>query len=356
MRAFGSLIASEIRITLRDRMGLFFTLIFPLIFILIFGFLMGGLGEAERAVLGIAITTGTDRESLEGALQDAGALKLVRFETVEGLTDAIAKRKVDFGLEWAGDVLRFVYDPSRVQENYAFEQIARGIADDFNLRRQGVTPPIEVEKVQVRGIESKGWFNLVVPGILAFSILSAGLFAVSGHITAMKERRILDRLIVTPMPPVALLAAIAIVRLVIVYVSTLITLGASVLIFHLAFSVDWPSYTVFVGCATLGSMGIGTIIALLVRKPASAGNLANVLAMVMLFLAGIYFPVELMPSFLRAVSKGLPLTHMADAMRYVTGVTEMAPARFWATTLALLGIAAVLFPLLARYLVRPLRT
>jgi len=355
MKAFVSLVSSEIRITLRDRIGLFFTLIFPLIFILIFGFLMGGLGKADRAVLGIAITTGTDLESLEGALQGAGALKLVRFETVEGLTDAIASRKVDFGLEWAGDALRFVYDPSHVQENYAFEQMARGIADDFNLRRQGVTPPIEVEIVQVGGIESKGWFNLVVPGILAFSVLSAGLFAVSGHLTAMKERRILDRLIVTPMPPVALLAAIAFVRTVIVYLSTLITLGASVLIFHLAFEIDWPSYTLFVVSATLGSMGLGAVIALLVRRPASAGNLANVLAMVMLFLSGIYFPVELMPSFLRTLSKGLPLTHMAVAMRYVTGVTEMSPARFWATCLSLLGIAAVLFPLLARYIVRPER-
>ena len=172
----------------------------------------------------------------------------------------------------------------------------------------------------------------------------------------MKERRILDRLIVTPMPPVALLAAIAFVRTVIVYLSTLITLGASVLIFHLAFEIDWPSYTLFVVSATLGSMGLGAVIALLVRRPASAGNLANVLAMVMLFLSGIYFPVELMPSFLRTLSKGLPLTHMAVAMRYVTGVTEMSPARFWATCLSLLGIAAVLFPLLARYIVRPERT
>ncbi len=353
MRGFGSLLTSEIRIALRDRMGLFFTLIFPLIFILIFGFIMGGLGEADRAALGIAITTDTDRESLEGALHNAGALKLVRFETEDRLIEGIAKREVDFGLAWAGDTLRFVYAPTRVQENYAFMQIAAGIAGDFNLRRQGVTPPIDVEKVQVGGIESKGWFNLVVPGILAFSILSAGLFSVSGHITAMKERRILDRLIVTPMPPVALLAAIATVRLIVVYLSTLITLGASILIFHLAFRIDWFSYTLFVGCATLGCMGLGTIIALLVRRPASASNLANVLAMVMLFLSGIYFPVELMPSFLRAVSKGLPLTHMADAMRYVTGVIDMPPARFWATTFTLLGIAILLFPLLARYIVRP---
>jgi len=72
--------------------------------------------------------------------------------------------------------------------------------------------------VHVGKAAATNWFNRVVPGILAFSILSAGLFAVSGHLTAMKERKLLDRLVVTPMHPVALLAAIACVRLAIVYI------------------------------------------------------------------------------------------------------------------------------------------
>jgi ABC-2 type transport system permease protein len=75
----------------------------------------------------------------------------------------------------------------------------------------------------------------------------------------------------------------------------------------------------------------------------------------MLFLAGIYFPVEFMPRFLRAISEGLPLTHMANAMRYATGVMDMAEAEFWAITFSFLGIAVVLFPILGRYVVRPLR-
>jgi len=42
---------------------------------------------------------------------------------------------------------------------------------------------------------------------------------------------------------------------------------------------------------------------------------------------------------------------MADAMRYVTGVADMSLVRFWAITLSLLGLAAVLLPFLARYVV-----
>jgi len=355
MTAFRALLVSEFKIFSRDRMAMFFTLLFPLIYILIFGFLMGDIGNTDQARLGIVFASPGDEQLLRQTIEDAGSMALSFFVTQEELEGAIAARTIDFGMFWDGSMLTFFYDANRIQENFAFERVSRGIATEFDLRRQGVMRVLLIEEVHVGAIQSIGWYNLVLPGILAFSILSAGLFAVSGHLTQMKERNILDRLIVTPMPPTALLSAIVLIRLVIVFISTLITLSVGIVVFGLQFEIDWFRYVVFVICATLGTMGMGTIIALLVRRPSSASSLANVLAMVMMFFAGIYFPVEFMPAFLRAVSKALPLTHMANAMRYVTGVIEMSELEFWAITLALLGVAIVLFPILARYVVKPLR-
>lgn len=366
MKAFRTLLVSELTVFSRDRMALFFTLVFPLIYILIFGFLMRDIGDIDQARLGIWIATQSqtselapaqqnDASLLRQSISDSGAMQLTFFDSQSDLEAAIAGGRIDFGLAWSGEVLAFFYDANRVQENFAFEQVARGITTDFDLRRQGVRRSLSIEEVSVGNVQSIGWYNLVLPGILAFSILSAGLFAVSGHLTSMKQRNILDRMLVTPMPPIALLSAIVVIRMVIVFVSTLITLGVGIVVFSLQFDVDWFRYVIFVICATLGTMGLGTIIALLVRRPSSASSLANVLAMVMMFFAGIYFPVEFMPAFLRTVSKALPLTHMANAMRYVTGVMEMSEAEFWIITVSLLGFAIILFPVLARYVVRPNR-
>jgi ABC-2 type transport system permease protein len=365
MKAFRALLISELKIFSRDRMGMFFTLLFPLIYILIFGFLMSDIGDVDQARFGLFIvpqdnTTQSDlslgnEPLLRQILDDAGSMSLVFFESQTELEKAITDRDVDFGLQWDGIALRFFYDANRIQENFAFEQTAKAISTEFDLQRQNATRSLPIEEISVGAIQSIGWYNLVLPGILAFTILSAGLFAVSGHLTSMKERNILDRLIVTPMRPIALLSAIVMIRMAIVFFSTLVTLAVGILVFGLQYNVDWFRYVIFVICATLGTMGLGTVIALLVRRPSSASSLANVLAMVMMFFAGIYFPVEFMPSFLRTVSKGLPLTHMANAMRYVTGVIEMSEGEFWAITLSLLGMAVVLFPILARYVVRPIR-
>ena len=355
MSALKTLLLSELKVLVRDRMALFFTLLFPLVFILVFGFLMGDIGDVSRSTMGVSATVETDREHLDAAIREAGTMKIVEYDDLAMIREAVLDRAIDFGLVWDGDALGFLYDAARVQENYAFQQVAAGIATDFNLRRQGAQAPIAIDTIDVGEAASTSWFSLVLPGILAFSVLSAGLLAVSGHLTAMKERKILDRLVVTPMRPVALLAAIVAVRLIIVYASTLVTLLVGVVVFHLRYDVSWVRFTVFVACATVGAMGLGTVIALVVRRPSSASNAANALSMMMLFLAGIYFPIEFMPAFLRAISKGMPLTHMANALRYALGVVDMAEMEFWAITFSFLAIAFVLFPVLARYVVRPLR-
>ena len=351
MNAFRALLRAELLVFMRDKISLFFTFLFPLIFILIFGFIMGGVGEEEQASLGLIVVSDADATALEAVLAKTGLEEITRYETPEALEEAARKRKVDFGLIWDGERLRFLYDPSRVQENYAFEQIGQGVSADFNLRHQGLSPVLDIEMIHVGTEAATNWFNVMVPGIIAFSILSAGLFAVSGHITAMKERKILDRMIVTPMPPLALLSAVITIRLGVVYISTLITLFVSIAVFGLTFSVDWFRYTVFVACSTLGMMGFGTLIAMGVRRPSSASNIASALSMVMMFLSGIYFPIELMPGFLRAISKALPLTYMAEAMRFATGVADMPLVRFWAITLSFVGITFILLPFLARYVV-----
>ena len=355
MSAFRNLLACEFRVLARDRMAIFFTFLFPLVFILVFGFLMGDIGDVSRARMGLFTSSDLDRESLDAAIAAAGTMEIVPFSARSEIEDAVTGRDVDFGLVWDGTRLDFLYDAARVQENVAFQQVADGIVTDFDLRRQGAEAPIRIDAIDVGKTSSASWFSLVLPGILAFSVLSAGLNAVSGHVTAMKERRILDRLVVTPMRPVLLLLAIASLRLVIVYVSTLITLFVGVGLFGLRYDVSWIRYTISILCGTIGTMGLGTIIALLVRRPSSASNIAHAASMLMLFLAGVYFPVEFMPGFLRGLSVAMPLTHMANALRYAMGVIDMSETEFWAINVSLLGVAGILLPILARYVVRPMR-
>ncbi len=331
----------------RDRAALAFTFLFPVLFILVFGFLMGG---EQHSRLGLVLS-GVPGTKLVSVLEKTDGITVTQYSDRKALEEGITKRRVDFGLVYDGKTLTFVYDPTQVQGNYLLEQIARGISTRFNLALQGTRSAVSVHEIPV--IAANGnWFVRVVPGVIAFSILSAGLFAIAGHLTMMKERRQLDRFLVTPMRPVYLIAAIGGVRLVVAYISAFLTLLIAITILHLEFTVDWFRYAIFVPAATIGAMGMGALIALVVRRPESAGSVSNIVAMLMMFLSGIYFPIEIMPSYLRTLSKFLPLTYMANAMRDVTGVTSIPTVEFWVITGGLFGIGLVLLPVVSRYIVR----
>ncbi len=350
MSALITLIRTEAVRFARDKQALILMFIFPLVFIIIFGFLMKGSSTPRLGV----VVAGSAAPTVQAVLAPMSDLHVIDYPNRSALIHAVEKGQADFGLYLDGDVLHFVYNPTQVQNNPQFMQIAAGITTQYNLARQRVTPIVRAEKVVV-GKNPGGWLNLVVPGIIAFSILTAGLTGISGHLTMMKERRLLDRFVATPMRPTMLLVAIGAVRAVMAYIASLITLITAIGLLHLHFAVNWWQFTVFVLAATVGSMALGTIIALFVRRPASAGNIANILAMVMMFFSGVYFPVELMPGYLRTLAMFLPLTYMVNGMQVVTGVSAMGAARFWTITAALFGTGAILFPVLAHYVVQPER-
>jgi len=350
MKAFRQLLRTQTSVFLRDKIALFFTLLFPVVFILIFGFVWGGVEGPEKVTLGLLVVGECD-PVLEESLAAQATVTVRRYEGRAQLEADLSQRKIGLGLVWDGDVLLFLQDPTRVQEGYALAEVAQGIAAEMDLRRQGLAPVVEVERRNVGRTLESGWFRMIVPGIMAFSVLMSGLLAVSGRITQMKERRLLDRLLVTPMSPTALLAAIAGVRLVAGFLSTFVTLGLAVILFRVQFDVSWALYVLFVIVATLGSMGLGTLIALLVRRPSSASTVASIVAQIMLFLSGVYFPIEFLPAFLRALGKAVPLTYMVEGMRYVTGVADMSATRFALITVGLFVVGVGLFPVLSRYVV-----
>lgn len=351
MTGFRDLLRTQALVFLRDKVMLFFTALFPIVFVLIFGFVWGGADGPRTTHLGLVVLSETEVEVIERVLADQGTVSVSRYPDRPALEADLAMRKLDLGLVWDGRILLFLQDPTRVQEGYALGELSRGIAAEFDLRRQGLSAVVRAEQVDVGRSVATGWFNMLVPGVMAFAILTAGLLAVSGRITQMKERKLLDRLLVTPMSPAALLAAIAGVRLVVGYVATLSTLGVAVALFQVRFQVNWLLYTSFVVAAILGTMGLGTLIALLARRPGSASTVASIVAQGMMFLSGVYFPVEIMPSFLRTLSKALPLTYMVEAMRFVTGAADMSVMKFAAITSVLFLLGVGLFPVLGRYVV-----
>ena len=57
------------------------------------------------------------------------------------------------------------------------------------------------------------------------------------------------------------------------------------------------------------------VLGIFVRDPGTGEALANAIGFPMMFLAGSFFPIDSMPSFLQTIARALPLTYINEGLR-----------------------------------------
>jgi len=107
-----------------------------------------------------------------------------------------------------------------------------------------------------------------------------------------------------------------------------------------------PLLAGFVLLGALMFVALGYLISGLARTQDSVTGITQLLNFPMMFLSGIFFPVDLVPGWLRPVVSLLPLTYLADALRQVmVGATpayslgfDFAVLAGWLLVCALLAV------------------
>src|SRR5207237_5430541 len=102
----------------------------------------------------------------------------------------------------------------------------------------------------------------------------------------------------------------------------------------------------FVIAVSVEFSSVGVVLGLFVRDPGTGAAIANAIGFPMMFLAGSFFPVDAMPSFLQTGARLLPLTHINEGLRAT--MTFGTEATALVDLLVTLGFAVVFFVVAAR--------
>ncbi|MEV6010917.1 ABC transporter permease [Streptomyces sp. NPDC051976] len=155
-------------------------------------------------------------------------------------------------------------------------------------------------------LDGKSVIDVYVPTIAAMVPLFVAFTALPTTMASFREKGVLRRLSVSPVPAAGMLAALlAVVAAVAAVGVVLITsIGA------LAFDVQAPANlgTVFVAFL-LGSTAVfalGLIVAALARTAGEASGLGVPLMVLNFFFSGLYFPVAQMPHVLQRIGEFVP--------------------------------------------------
>ena len=330
MRGFWPMTVANIKSFYRDRASLFWTLAFPVIFVVLFGSIFSG-GTTRFAVGWV------DQDGTPGSAQlragfaqvslleltdadEAGALEQMRdgdLDTVvvvpAGLGQAMAAG--GGGAATPGEPFRLtVYtDPSSQTSSTTLLQIVNQVVGGLNQALSGVPPALAVQSrpLQTNDITPAAYF---VPSILAMALMQLGVFAAI-PLVAQREKLILKRLNATPLSRATLVGSNVAMRLLIAVVQTVLIIGIGAQLFGVTIVGNVLLLAGLIVLGALTFLAIGYVIASYARTEESANALTSVVQFPLMFLSGIFFPIDFMPDWLQPVAAILPLTYLGDALR-----------------------------------------
>jgi len=165
-------------------------------------------------------------------------------------------------------------------------------------------------------IKSGSGFESIIallPGVVAISILFGTTSMLAVTVTFEKKNRSFERLLLAPIPFELLMLAKTSGAILFGVANAFVPVIMAAFLADLS-PVSWSVFVPAVFMIAVASTFLGLFIAVAVSEVFEAQTFSNFFRFPMIFLCGLFFPIEKLPIFLKPLSYVLPLTYGADAL------------------------------------------
>jgi ABC-2 type transport system permease protein len=153
----------------------------------------------------------------------------------------------------------------------------------------------------------------VLPGVMAVSVLFGTTSLLAVTVTFEKKGRSFERLLLAPIPLESLMLAKTAGAILFGVANAFVPLAMAAFLADLG-QVNWLTLVPAIFLIAISSTFLGLFIAVSVREVFEAQSFSNFFRFPMLFLCGLFFPIEQLPVWLQPLSYVLPLTYGVDVL------------------------------------------
>ena len=334
MKALLKLLVAHIRQFSRQRAALFWTIAFPIFFILLFGavfsqsdsttFALGVVNEDDSSLAENLVMVFESVPAFEVSVGDRGreldALNKGDRRAVvvipPGFGQTISQRN--------RDNVTVYYDVTQSTSQQVVLPIILQVVDGFDRAMAGAPTLIGVDaqSIQARHLRA---IDYLVPGIVAMALMQLGIFA-AAPLVVDRQNRVLKRLGATPLRRSTLVISTVIFRLLIAVGQAALIIAVARLVFHVPMLGNWFSLVGVILLGTLTFLALGFLMSAFAKTEETVMPMLMVVQFPMMFLSGIFFPVDMMPDFMRPILNAMPLTYLGDSLRQImVGASALHP-------------------------------
>lgn len=205
---------------------------------------------------------------------------------------------------------------------------------------QSITSAINFQIVKQFG--DIKYIDYLVPAIIAMTVMMGAMMSMGESLAGERERGELARLFMTPTSVATVVGGKIVSRLVIQTSTALILIGAAIALFGITINGSMILTMLLLILTALCFVGFGIMISARVSTQEDYVQMVMPFSMPMMFISGVFYPLETMPWIFQQIAKIAPLTYANDALRGVmlkgSGIGDI-----WVDVAVLLGFTALFF-------------
>lgn len=213
----------------------------------------------------------------------------------------------------SGGKTEYHFDPLNSEAHLTYMKLA-ALAGDDSASVAGVRPQSSVRPMTVPGTR---YIDFLLPGLITMGVMMSCMWGISYGIIEKRSKKLLRRMVATPLKKSHLLMALITVRIVMNFIEAIILLLFAMLVFDVKIQGSIMSLIALYFAGNVAFSGIAVFVSSHTSNTEVGNGLINVVVMPMMVLSGIFFSYQSFPDWSLPVIRNLPLTIMTDGVRSI---------------------------------------
>lgn len=338
---FKMMFLAQLKLTLREKQAWFWGIFFPVILMVIFMVIFSGNSDEEFKTE-VAVVDPSPNPASEMMLSQISGLPVFEVKSGKPVTrdkaeEWVIDQEVDAAiiLPESAEASSVFLVINKENEQGAAAQAVSGILDKFvqqaNLMAAGASPKYDLRYESITsGTNELDYTDFLLTGMIALSIAQGGMFGMV-DLVDMRRKGLIKRLRMTPANMGIFGLSDMVMRLLFSIVQIILLSLIGVLVFGANLYINPITLIIVFLIGALSFNALGYFFSSFSKTTEAYMGVANICSFLMMFLSGVFFPIETMPEWIQPISSILPLTYFAEGLResmvYETGI---ATAALWA--------------------------
>ena len=333
----------------RNRLGLVLLIVMPLFMMVMVGFIYPSNGTVTNLQVGLVnedsgfnnvYLSQNFTMGLQVINNQTHMLILTNVSSAAEIKDMVQKGDIEGGIIIPSNfsesmmtgqqgTLIIISDESNPQISATIQGALKGVFDGMGtaIAQQKVAPlnatntlaVVKPFNVQTQGIVSgnPSYFDFIAPGIMAMTVMMSVMTGLPVAISQEKEIGTMDGMMVAPINRLSIILGKTLGQTARGLIQGIIILILAVGLFGVAIQGSILLVFALLLLGVFSFVGLGIVITSFTKDQETAQMLMMTLMFPMMFLSGVFFPIQQMPWYMQDISKILPLTYASDSLRKV---------------------------------------